>query len=63
MNDFSMGFALMSVFSLFITPLDYQFLAKGSTLQLFLLNIGIFSFYALIALLGFFLKRKQANGK
>ncbi|NMA18763.1 MAG: sodium:glutamate symporter [Clostridiaceae bacterium] len=62
MNDFSMGFALMSVFSLFITPLDYQFIAKGSTFQLFLLNIGVFCFYALVASLGVFLKRKQTHG-
>lgn len=55
LSDFSMGFALMSIFSLVISPIDYNFVAKGSTAANFFWNIGVFTFYAAVASLGYFL--------
>ncbi len=59
LSDFSMGFALISLFSLLINPIDYNFLARGSTAANFLWNIGVGSFYAIIALVGYRLTRRS----
>ena len=54
-SDFSMGFARMSIFSLVISPIDYSFLAKGSTAANFFWNIGVLVFYAAVAAIGYVL--------
>ena len=61
LNDFSMGFALMSLFSLVISPIDYNFFARGSTLANFLWNGGVGLFYAAIALIGYRMTRLPAR--
>lgn len=58
LSDFSMGFALMSLFSLVISPIDYNFLARGSTLANFLWNLAVGIFYATIALVGYRMTRR-----
>lgn len=58
LNDFSMGFALISLFSLVISPIDYNFIARGSTLANFLWNGGVGLFYAAIAFIGYRLTRR-----
>jgi len=62
LNDFSMGFALMSLFSLVISPIDYNFIARGSTLANFLWNIGVGLFYATLALIGCRMTRRPVKG-
>ncbi len=59
LSDFSMGFALMSLFSLVISPIDYNFLARGSTLANFLWNLAVGIFYATIALVGYRMTRRS----
>ena len=59
LSDFSMGFALMSLFSLVISPIDYNFLARGSTLANFLWNLAVGIFYATIALIGYRMTRRR----
>ncbi len=59
LSDFSMGFALMSLFSLVISPIDYNFLARGSTLANFLWNSAVGIFYATIALIGYRMTRRR----
>jgi ESS family glutamate:Na+ symporter len=62
-SDFSMGFALMSIFSLVISPIDYSFLAKGSTAANFFWNIGVLVFYAAVAAIGYaLLVRNRKKG-
>ncbi|MDD2572031.1 MAG: sodium/glutamate symporter [Eubacteriales bacterium] len=58
LSDFSIGFALMSLFSLVISPIDYNFLARGSTLANFLWNLAVGIFYATIALVGYRMTRR-----
>ena len=58
LSDFSMGFALMSLFSLLINPIDYNFIARGSTAANFLWNAGVGTFYAVLAFLGYRLTRR-----
>lgn len=58
LSDFSIGFALMSLFSLVISPIDYNFLARGSTLANFLWNLAVGIFYATIALIGYRMTRR-----
>jgi ESS family glutamate:Na+ symporter len=59
LSDFSIGFALMSLFSLVISPIDYNFLARGSTLANFLWNLAVGIFYATIALVGYRMTRRS----
>ncbi|NLB27698.1 MAG: sodium:glutamate symporter [Clostridiaceae bacterium] len=61
LNDFSMGFALMSLFSLVISPIDYNFIARGSTLANFLWNAGVGLFYATIAFIGCRMTRRPVK--
>ncbi|HHW93766.1 MAG TPA: sodium:glutamate symporter [Clostridiaceae bacterium] len=63
-SDFSMGFALMSIFSLVISPIDYYFLKNSSTSTNFFWNIVVFVFYAAVAAIGYALlirNRKKAQ--
>ncbi len=61
LNDFSMGFALISLFSLVISPIDYNFIARGSTMANFLWNGAVGLFYAAIALIGYRLTRRPGK--
>lgn len=61
LTDFSMGFALISLLSLVISPIDYNFLARGSTGANFLWNLGVGCFYAAIAFIGYRLSRRPAR--
>ncbi|NLA96106.1 MAG: sodium:glutamate symporter, partial [Clostridiaceae bacterium] len=61
LNDFSMGFALMSLFSLVISPIDYNFIARGTTLANFLWNGGVGLFYAVIAFIGYRMTRRPVK--
>ncbi|HPX92640.1 MAG: sodium:glutamate symporter [Fastidiosipila sp.] len=63
LNDFSMGFALMSLFSLVISPIDYNFIARGSTLANFFWNSGVGLFYAAIAFIGCRMTRRPLKAK
>ncbi|MFA5587110.1 MAG: hypothetical protein WDA02_11410, partial [Saccharofermentanales bacterium] len=61
LNDFSMGFALMSLFSLGISLVDFNVLATGSTLSNFLWNLTVGIFYSVLAFIGYRLLRKPAG--
>lgn len=61
LNDFSMGFALMSLFSLGISLVDFNVLATGSTLSNFLWNLTVGIFYSALAFIGYRLLRKPAG--
>ena len=58
LSDFSMGFALMSLISLVISPIDYNFLARGSTTANFFWNLGVGLFYAVLAFIGYRMTRR-----
>lgn len=58
LSDFSMGFALISLISLVISPIDYNFLAQGSTMANFLWNLGVGTFYAAVAFIGYRMSRR-----
>ena len=59
LTDFSMGFALISLVSLVISPIDYNILAQGSTLANFLWNTAVGLFYAAVAFIGYRLSRRS----
>lgn len=57
-SHFSMGFALMSLLSLFITPLNFRMVATGSTLANFLFGLATVLFYGLFAVVGYLMLYK-----
>lgn len=59
LNDFSMGFALMSILDIFMSPIMWTLIAKGSTFQNFLYGIFFFTVYVVIAFIGKFVYDKQ----
>ncbi|MGI6157749.1 MAG: sodium/glutamate symporter [Saccharofermentanales bacterium] len=59
MNDFSMGFGLIGILSIFISPIDYNFIARGSTAANFWWNIGLGAFYAVLGGIGYVLLRRR----
>lgn len=59
LTDFSMGFALISLVSLVISPFDYNILAQGSTFMNFFWNTGVGLFYAAVAFVGYRLMKRN----
>ena len=59
LNDFSMGFALMSVLDIVMSPIMWTLIAKGSTFQNFLYGIFFLLVYLSIAFVGKFIYDKQ----
>ncbi len=60
LNDFSIGFALMSIISIFTSPVFYSLLAGGSTAANFLWAVACTLMYAVLLLTGRALLRKQS---
>ncbi len=52
LNDFSMGFAMLSIISIFTSPFYYGFLQSGTTMQNFLWALFTFTLYTVIMLVG-----------
>ncbi len=60
LNDFSMGFALMSIISIFTSPVSYSLLASGSTAANFVWQALLCLFYFAMAFIGrAFLKKTE----
>jgi ESS family glutamate:Na+ symporter len=59
LNDFSMGFALMSIISIFTSPIFYSLLANGSTLANFLWACATGAGYTLMFVIGRKMLMKQ----
>lgn len=60
LNDFSMGFALMSIVSIFTSPMVYSMLEHGTTFANFALAAGIGIFYTAMFLTGRAMLKKQS---
>lgn len=58
LNDFSMGFAMMSIVSIFTSPVFYGFLQSGTTLQNFLWALTTTTGYTILFLVGRYLLKK-----
>jgi ESS family glutamate:Na+ symporter len=63
LNDFSMGFALMSILDIVMSPIMWTLVAKGSTFQNFLYGVFFMALYMSIAFIGKFLYNKQKAAK
>lgn len=57
LNEFSMGFALMSVISMITSPITYGLLGSGTTMQNFLFSAFLFLLYFIMAMVGKAMRR------
>lgn len=59
LNDFSMGFAVMSVLDLFTAPIMWSLFATGTTFQNFMYGVCFAGLYLLIAFIGKYFYEKE----